>query len=567
MRRHAELVDTDRDIAQWAYTCHEVFFHDLIKKSPLANTLFPLPDGFEPSGDARRGLARSPRRKAYCAAMLRHLRHRAREIAQANHRVVGFSCSQNSQFYTALYVALEVLRHSPTPPRIVFGGGLFDVGNVAHFASAFPMVDSFVARDGVDALLKAVRGGSNANPLPRNIIGPPPRTSIGWSSVMRHAPNLPKLLLRHRGYYQLVVSASRGCSWAKCKFCCHAVRERHSYLDPDELALELKWLNKHYGITGIVFGDLEMNPSLERVRQLTDAFRRLPDSMQLWGLINSRWIGTEVFRQFRDAHFTHLQCGIEALNQAILDRMRKGTTVLNNVMTMRLSHEFELDWFFAPLLEGFSGETPKDVRDTLDVVRIIPHLLRAPVDAEVVGCYRHRGAWLGSKLAADEPELGSSRWFDPDEIAVDSPNAELWSVVREELEKARQSSAFLLAKAYPDLTRIVDGRNTKVRVHDYRGIAKQVVDATLESPQLKSALETIAGDDLANILDGLIRRKLILSCIDSYLCVAVRTSDLGTREYLTPDKTPGRQKNKMPGNVKVAGNSRRKHPCTPPRLP
>jgi hypothetical protein len=568
MRRHPKLIDTDRDVAQWSYTYHEVFFHDVIKKSTMGRTLFPLPDGFEPSGDARKKLSRSLRAKAYCTSMKGHLQRRAKEIAQAGHRIVGFSCSQNSQFYTALYVAMEVLRHSSTPPRIVFGGGLFDAGNVARFASSFPMIDSFVARDGVDVLLNAARSNHHIDQLPRSVIGPPPRTSMGWSSVMRRATNLPKLLLRHRGYYQLVVSASRGCSWAKCKFCCHAVRERHTYLDPVELATELKWLNKRYGITGIVFGDLEMNPSLGRVHELTDALRHLPRSMKLWGLINSRCIGTEVFRQFSDAHFTHLQCGIEAFSQSILDKMRKGTTVLNNILTMRLAHEFDLEWFFAPLLEGFSGETAKDVRDTLDVVRRIPHLLRAPVEAEVVCCIRHRGAWLGSKLTADEPELGSSRWFDPDEIAIESPNAELWSIVREELESARKASAFLWAKSYPDMTRIVDGRSSKVRVHDFRDTAKQIVDAILESPQSDSAIEQIADTDYVSILRRLNRLRLILSCTGSHLCVAVRTTDLGAWEYSVPDKNSRRKlsSRSVTGGVGVGGNNR-KHPCVPSRLP
>ncbi len=542
MRRHQKLIDIDRDIAQWSFTYHEVFFHDQIKKSAAGKTLFPLPDGFEPSGDARKQLSRSPKIKTYCAAMLRHLRKRAREIAQAGHRVIGFSCSQNSQFYTALYVALEIRRHAATPPAIVFGGGLFDAGNVARFASAFPMIDSFIARDGVDALLNAVRSRTDGDHLPRNIIGPPPRTSMGWSSVMRRAPNLPKLLLRHRGYFQLVVSASRGCSWAKCKFCCHAVRERHSYLDPVELATELKWLNRRYGITGIIFGDLEMNPSLERVRELADALSTLPKSMSLWGLINSRWIGAEVFRQFREARFLNLQCGIEALNQPILDRMRKGTTVLNNVMVMRLAHEIDLEWLFAPLLEGFSGETPEDVKDTLSVIRTIPHLLRAPVDAEVVGCFRHRGAWLGSKLTADEPELGSSRWFDPDEIAIESPNAKLWSTVRKELENACRGKAFLKAKSYPGLTRIVDGRNAKVRVYDFSGMTKHVLDAILEGPQTKEKIEKIAGAEYADIIAELEWKKLILSCADAHLCVAVRTEDLENHEYSAPAQSMRRPK-------------------------
>lgn len=40
MRRHPKLIDTDRDVAQWSYTYHEVFFHDIIKKKYHgANTL------------------------------------------------------------------------------------------------------------------------------------------------------------------------------------------------------------------------------------------------------------------------------------------------------------------------------------------------------------------------------------------------------------------------------------------------------------------------------------------------------------------------------------------------
>jgi hypothetical protein len=531
LRRHPQLVDTDREIAQWLFTYHEAHFYGLLKGSSAAKELFPLPDGFEPSRYARQRLIRSPRAKRYCAAMTRHLRRRAREIARAGHRVVGFSCSQNSQFYTALFVALEVLRTAENRPQIVFGGGLFDAGNVARFAAAFPMIDAFVARDGVAVLLDAARREPDVPPPARSVIGPPPRTSAGWSSVIPRAQRLAPMLLRNRGYFQVVVSASRGCSWAKCKFCCHAVRERLNYLSPEDLTAELGWLNERYGITDVLFGDLEMNPSIERVRDLTDALKRLPDSMRLWGLINSRAIGSEVFWQFREARFTHLQCGIEALSQPILDRMRKGTTVLNNVLAMRLAHETGLEWFFAPLLEGFVGETPDDVRETLAAVRIIPHLLRDPVDAEVIGCYRHRGAWLGSKLVADEPELGSSRWFDPDEIAVDSPNAKLWDQVRRELKRARDGRAFLLAKCGSAMTRIVDGRNGRVLVHDFTGAAKRLVDGLLEAPMTRAEVVEIAGREGWSQLLALVKRKLVMANGSNYLAVAVRTSDLGSWDF------------------------------------
>ncbi len=81
----------------------------------------------------------------------------------------------------------------------------------------------------------------------------------------------------------------------------------------------------------------------------------------------------EQLQLLHSAGVFHLQPGIESMSDHLLERMRKGTTRLRNIQTMKWCTELGIDvsWNY---LHGFPGETDDDYRDLPELFSLIPHL-------------------------------------------------------------------------------------------------------------------------------------------------------------------------------------------------
>jgi ribosomal peptide maturation radical SAM protein 1 len=75
----------------------------------------------------------------------------------------------------------------------------------------------------------------------------------------------------------------------------------------------------------------------------------------------------------RDAGVYHLQPGIESMSNRLLEAMRKGTTRLRNLQTLKWCTELGIDvsWNY---LHGFPGESDDDYADLPDLFSLISHL-------------------------------------------------------------------------------------------------------------------------------------------------------------------------------------------------
>jgi ribosomal peptide maturation radical SAM protein 1 len=104
------------------------------------------------------------------------------------------------------------------------------------------------------------------------------------------------------------------------------------------------------------------------------AAKRLP--LQLFYEVKSN-LTREQIRMLSAAGVNRVQPGIESLSDHVLQLMRKGTTGLRNIQTLKWCHEYGVgaDW---NLLYGFPGETAADYQETLKLLPAI-RFLGAPV--------------------------------------------------------------------------------------------------------------------------------------------------------------------------------------------
>jgi len=95
-----------------------------------------------------------------------------------------------------------------------------------------------------------------------------------------------------------------------------------------------------------------------------------------------------------------IQPGIESLSSHVLGLMRKGCTMLQNVLTLKWCHALgmQVAW---NLLYGFPGETAGDYADQLTVLRSIPHL-PPPDQCLRIRLHRHSPYFEGARDRAGD---------------------------------------------------------------------------------------------------------------------------------------------------------------------
>jgi len=183
-----------------------------------------------------------------------------------------------------------------------------------------------------------------------------------------------ELYFRHKGKRQLDYSSSRGCPY-KCTFCADPMvyRSKWTGLSADRIVAELRPLCERYHMDEVFFLDDDLFASLKRIQSLVDAFieAKLPLT----------WKGTAradelcrlpgaFFERLREAGCLRINVGAESGSQKILDQIKKQYNV-DQILTagdraaragIGISYSF---------ITGFPGETERDFRATLDVLKAL----------------------------------------------------------------------------------------------------------------------------------------------------------------------------------------------------
>jgi len=172
----------------------------------------------------------------------------------------------------------------------------------------------------------------------------------------------------------LLIETARGCWWGERSHCtfCGLNGSTMSFRSkcPDRVLNEISDLCDRHGPTifSVVDDILDMRYFRSVLPRLAEA--RLP--AQFFWEVKANLSPNQI-RQLRDAGVTHIQPGIESLDDHVLAIMRKGTTALRNVELLKWCKEYSVRPLWN-LLYGFPGETADDYRRTSQVLHAIWHL-------------------------------------------------------------------------------------------------------------------------------------------------------------------------------------------------
>jgi ribosomal peptide maturation radical SAM protein 1 len=172
----------------------------------------------------------------------------------------------------------------------------------------------------------------------------------------------------------VLLETARGCWWGEkshCTFCgLNSQSMEYRSKSADRAVAEVEELQKRYGVNFVRVVDNILNhsffddfiPSLARKKLGVTVFFEVKANLR-----------KRQIRMLGEAGVNLVQAGIESLSTHTLKLMRKGSTALMNVQTLKWCKEYgvKCDW---NLIYGFPGECPDDYRSSVDLARVLTHL-------------------------------------------------------------------------------------------------------------------------------------------------------------------------------------------------
>jgi ribosomal peptide maturation radical SAM protein 1 len=303
---------------------------------------------------------------------------------------VGFS-STFEQNVASLALARALKERFPDI-CIVFGGANTE-GEMGHeLLRSFPFIDLTVSGEGdniVPALLRCLALGESVEHL-QGVISRAPNGDVIGSQALPFdrldelpTPDYDEYFRKARSLdllgglapeVSIPFESSRGCWWGAkhhCTFCgLNGVGMGYRRKTPNRLLTELTELSAAY--TATAFEAVDNIMSMDYVDAVFGKLAEDRIDFQFFYEVKAN-LTRESIRKLAKGGVRHLQPGIESMSTDVLKLMRKGCTMLQNVLCLKWCryYDIKVSW---NVLVGFPGETEANYSDQLRVLQSISHL-------------------------------------------------------------------------------------------------------------------------------------------------------------------------------------------------
>ena len=347
---------------------------------------------------------------------------------------------------------------------------------------------------------------------------------------------------------ELPVEFSRGCWWGKCTFCNLNLQWRgYRGKSAEQMEREVLRLSERHGCLDFSFTDnvlpgREAAPFFAKMASGKKDFRFFAELR-----VNQRG---ETLKGYRQGGLVAVQAGIEALSQGLLERMRKGATVMENLALMKesLALGIRLD---GNLITCFPCSTEAEVQETLANLDFV--LPFTPLTAATFflghGCEvaENRGDY---GIRAIVQHLNNRKIFPPQQLQgltllINDYRGDrvrqrrLWQPVVKKIRdwqrfhEARRSPAHLVPSlSYRDggnlliIRQELPGQATLH--HRLRGTSRAIYlacETMVEFDELVRRFPKLGRAQLATFLEELAAKRLLFAQGTRYLALAVHTGN------------------------------------------
>jgi anaerobic magnesium-protoporphyrin IX monomethyl ester cyclase len=155
---------------------------------------------------------------------------------------------------------------------------------------------------------------------------------------------------------------SRGCAGAQCVFCDRGVfGSQVRFRSVENVFKEIDELINLYGARDLKFFDDTFTIDKKRVLRICDEFKKRKIDIPWCCLARANTVNREILKAMKEAGCWEILFGFESMDQNVLAKLMKFTTVEQNVEAVRLCHEVGIS-----VRANFIVGTPYDTLETME---------------------------------------------------------------------------------------------------------------------------------------------------------------------------------------------------------
>lgn len=160
------------------------------------------------------------------------------------------------------------------------------------------------------------------------------------------------------------IQAKRGCPF-DCIYCTYPVIEGKKFIlrDPAEIGEEIEYLNKKYGVTYFAFVDSILNIPPRHAKAVCHEIIRRNLDIRWTGFLNPKYLDATYAELAKRSGCSGVELGVDALNDEILENLRKGFTVSHVERATKLLMDQGINVCFCLIFAG-PGENQRTITET-----------------------------------------------------------------------------------------------------------------------------------------------------------------------------------------------------------
>jgi hypothetical protein len=340
--------------------------------------------------------------------LLDFLELKAKEITKICPKIILFS-TKYMNLYISIYFAKIIKLISPNTIIILFGELVIGKERVRALTKRFDYIDLVIADKNFKKLINILKDLFSS------------KLSVGCFDDAKYIINdyilndlpLPDysdfFLHNNTNFFEpiLLIEATRGCYWGKCKFCsAKGVSSNYDAKSIKNIIKEILYFTKKYKITKVEFIDICISP--QNLILFCQEMSIYGYSIEYFAEMRVDFPVNKI-KYIYNSGFKSIQVGIENFSTDLLKIINKGTSKIKNVEFLKFCMEANINvvWNF---LYGFPEETDSHIDENIALINKILHL-RPPKNVLMV-----RNEYLSDYYYADRFEIDyndSSTGFCP----------------------------------------------------------------------------------------------------------------------------------------------------------
>lgn len=314
-------------------------------------------------------------------------------VSRSGATMVGFTCLFDQ---TIASVALAKLIKDRHPDKfIVLGGYALEGVTGEQLVRSFDWIDCVAFGEGEDVIVPLAAASVDRAALasiPGIVYRESPGSGYRKTGALKKPINMDdspdpnydcyfddieELEREHRitlKFDALPVESSRGCWWGQVKHCvfCGIDDETMRYRSktPDRVMSMLAGLREKYRVGHFHFADYILPAGYYQT--LLPRLAALDDRFTLTCEIKANTTYDKM-KSMSEAGFTNVQPGIESFSSAVLKKMDKGVTAIQNIFTLLLGRRFGIAIYYN-VLYGFPFDETPEYEEMIRVIPLLYHL-------------------------------------------------------------------------------------------------------------------------------------------------------------------------------------------------